>query len=44
MSARRQPADLEHAGYEAAVRCLADDLDALAVRLRYPLRHRDRFF
>jgi putative transposase len=28
--------DLEHSGYEAAARCLADDLDALVVHLRYP--------
>jgi putative transposase len=35
--------ELEHAGYEAAVRCLADDLDALVVHLRYPLRHRERW-
>jgi putative transposase len=32
--------ELDHAGYEAAARCLADDLDALVVHLRYPLRHR----
>jgi transposase-like protein len=35
--------ELEHAGYEAAARCLADDLDALIVHLRYPLRHRERW-
>ena len=35
--------DLEHAGYQAAARCLADDLDALVVHLRYPLRHRKRW-
>jgi putative transposase len=35
--------DLEHSGYEAAARCLADDLDALVVHLRYPLRHRNRW-
>ena len=35
--------DLEHAGYESAARCLADDLDALVVHLRYPLRHRERW-
>ena len=28
--------DLEHSRYEAAARCLADDLDALVVHLRYP--------
>ena len=36
-------ADLRHAGYEAAADCLADDLDALLVHLRYPLRHRKRW-
>ena len=35
--------ELEHAGYDAAARCLADDLDALLVHLRYPLRHRERW-
>jgi transposase-like protein len=35
--------ELEHAGYDAAARCLADDLDALVVHLRYPLRHRERW-
>jgi putative transposase len=35
--------ELDHAGYEAAARCLADDLDALVVHLRYPLRHRKRW-
>jgi len=35
--------ELEHRGYEAAARCLADDLDALVVHLRYPLRHRERW-
>jgi len=35
--------DLEHGGYEAAARCLTDDLDALVVHLRYPLRHRNRW-
>jgi transposase-like protein len=35
--------DLDGAGYEAAARCLADDLDALVVHLRYPLRHRSRW-
>ena len=35
--------ELEHAGYESAARCLADDLDALVVHLRYPLRHRNRW-
>jgi transposase-like protein len=35
--------DLEHAGFQAAARCLTDDLDALLVHLRYPLRHRNRW-
>jgi transposase-like protein len=35
--------ELKHAGYESASRCLADDLDALVVHLRYPLRHRNRW-
>jgi putative transposase len=35
--------ELEHAGYESAARCLSDDLDALVVDLRYPLRHRERW-
>jgi hypothetical protein len=35
--------ELEHAGYHAAASCLADDLDALVVHLRYPLRHRERW-
>jgi transposase-like protein len=35
--------ELEHSGYDAAARCLADDLDALVVHLRYPLRHRERW-
>src|SRR5256886_8816096 len=34
---------LEKAGYTAAAKCLADDLDALVVHLRYPLRHRRRW-
>ena len=29
--------ELERAGYASAARCLADDLDALVVHLRYPL-------
>ncbi len=28
--------ELEHRGYESAARCLAEDLDALVVHLRYP--------
>ncbi len=35
--------ELEHRGYDAAARCLAEDLDALVVHLRYPLRHRERW-
>ena len=35
--------ELEHRGYESAARCLADDLDALVVHLRYPLRHREQW-
>jgi putative transposase len=35
--------ELEQRGYEAAARCLAEDLDALVVHLRYPLRHRERW-
>jgi putative transposase len=35
--------ELEKAGYNAAARCLADDLDALVVHLRYPTRHRRRW-
>jgi putative transposase len=36
-------AELDRAGYAAAAACLADDLDALLVHLRYPLRHRRRW-
>jgi hypothetical protein len=35
--------ELDRAGYTAAARCLADDLDALVVHLRYPGRHRRRW-
>jgi putative transposase len=35
--------ELEQAGYTAAAKCLTDDLDALVVHLRYPLRHRRRW-
>jgi transposase-like protein len=35
--------DLQDAGYESAALCLSDDLDALLVHLRYPLRHRARW-
>jgi len=34
--------ELDRAGYTAAGRCLADDLDALVVHLRYPTRRRWR--
>jgi putative transposase len=34
---------LDKGGYTAAARCLADDLDALVVHLRYPPRHRRRW-
>jgi putative transposase len=34
---------LDKAGYTAAARCLADDLEALVVHLRYPIRHRRRW-
>lgn len=36
-------AELDDAGYASAAACLADDLDALLVHLRYPLRHRRRW-
>ena len=32
--------DLDKGGFTAAAKCLADDLDALVVHLRYPVRHR----
>jgi putative transposase len=32
--------ELTDTGYHAAAACLADDLDALLVHLKYPLRHR----
>jgi putative transposase len=35
--------ELEEGGFTAAARCLADDLDALVVHLRYPPRHRRRW-
>jgi putative transposase len=35
--------ELDGAGYTAAAKCLADDLDALVVHLRYPPRHRRRW-
>jgi transposase-like protein len=34
---------LDSEGFTAAARCLADDLDALVVHLRYPVRHRRRW-
>ena len=34
---------LDAEGFTAAARCLADDLDALVVHLRYPTRHRRRW-
>jgi putative transposase len=36
-------AELDKAGFTAAAKCLNDDLDALVVHLRYPLRHRRRW-
>jgi putative transposase len=35
--------DLDKRGFTAAAKCLADDLDALVVHLRYPPRHRRRW-
>jgi len=35
--------ELEAVGLTSAARCLADDLDALVVHLRYPTRHRRRW-
>jgi transposase-like protein len=35
--------ELDKRGYTAAARCLADDVDALVVHLRYPPRHRRRW-
>jgi transposase-like protein len=34
---------LDQEGFTAASKCLADDLDALVVHLRYPVRHRRRW-
>src|SRR4051794_29010260 len=34
--------ELDRAGYTAAAKCLADDVDALVVHLRYPTPHRRR--
>ena len=36
-------AQLDAEGYTSAARCLTEDLDALVVHLRYPLRHRRRW-
>jgi transposase-like protein len=36
-------AQLDREGFTAAARCLADDLDALVVHLRLPVRHRRRW-
>jgi len=35
--------ELDKGGFTAASKCLADDLDALVVHLRYPTRHRRRW-
>jgi putative transposase len=35
--------ELDKSGFTAAAKCLADDLDALVVHLRYPTRHRRRW-
>jgi putative transposase len=35
--------ELDKGGFTAAAKCLADDLDALVVHLRYPARHRRRW-
>jgi putative transposase len=35
--------EFDRAGYTAAAKCLADDLDALVAHLRYPIRHRRRW-
>src|SRR5947207_6368745 len=35
--------ELEKGGFSSAARCLADDLDAVVVHLRYPTRHRRRW-
>ena len=35
--------ELDAAGYTAAAKCLAGDLDALVVHLRYPTTHRRRW-
>jgi putative transposase len=35
--------ELDTGGFTAAAKCLADDVDALVVHLRYPIRHRRRW-
>jgi transposase-like protein len=35
--------ELEKGGFSSAAKCLADDVDALVVHLRYPTRHRRRW-
>ncbi len=40
---RRLIGQLTDSGYHAAAACLADDLDALLVHLKYPLRHRRKW-
>jgi hypothetical protein len=40
---RELAGELDREGFTAAARCLSDDLDALVVHLRYPLRHRKRW-
>jgi len=35
--------ELSQAGYTAAAACLAEDLDALLVHLKYPIRHRRKW-
>jgi putative transposase len=36
--------ELDKAGFTAAAKCLADDLDVLVVHLRYPPRHHRRWW
>jgi putative transposase len=40
---QRLQALVDGAGYTAGAKCLADDIDALVVHLRYPTRHRRRW-
>ena len=42
-ASKRSSTQLDKGGFTAAARCLADDLDALVVHLRYPVRHRRRW-